>query len=166
MWRYKSPDQPEVMRVLSAFVRERASVARCATGPAEDVEVAMGVLGHRAVERDEGTFMDLHGVCLAGIVMTYINLERADLRGADLSGATFAGMTLTGVDLVGARLVGADLSQAVLVDADLTDAELAGAELTSVRWSEGTSWPVAYEHAITGASTRDGASLVVGPLTL
>lgn len=166
MWRYQSPHQPAVMRALSAFVRDRAPATGCAAKPAEDVEVAMGVLGHRSAARDDGAVMDLHGVCLAGIVMTYINLEHADLAGADLTGATFAGMALTGADLTGARLTSANLSQAVLVDADLTDADLAGADLSDASWSNGTTWPLTYEQAVTDASTRDGSHYVIGPLRL
>jgi hypothetical protein len=166
MWRYESPHQPEVMRVLSAFVRERAPMTGCRAEPAEDVQVAMSVLGHRATEGDEGTVMDLHGVCLARIVMTYINLEHANLADADLTGATFAGMTLTGVDLTGTRLTSANLSQADLTDADLTDADLAGADLTNARWSTGTTWPPAYEQAVEAASTLDGSHYVIGTLRL
>jgi hypothetical protein len=190
MWRYNSPHQPAVMRVLSGFVRKRAPATGCAAEPAkpadpaapaepgkpdkpdkpaepaEDVEVAMSVLGHRATARDEDTVMDLHGVCLAGIVMTYINLEHANLSGADLTGATFAGMRLTDVDLTGARLVSANLGQAVLVDADLTDADLTGADLTKARWSDGTTWPERYEQAVVGASAPDGPDYVIGKLRL
>jgi hypothetical protein len=166
MWRYRSPHQPAVMRALSAFVRSRAPAARCDAEPAEDVEVAMSVLGHRAIARDEDTVMDLHGVCLAGIVMTYINLEHANLGDADLTGATFAGMTLTGVNLSGARLTSTNLSQAALLDADLTDADLAGADLTSARWSDGTVWPPEYEQAVVAASTPDGSYYVIGELRL
>ena len=168
MWGYESPHQPAVMRALSAFVRSRAPAgAGCGDAePAKDVQVAMDVLGHRATARDEDTVMDLHGVCLARIVMTYINLAHANLAGADLTRATFAGMTLTGVDLTGARLTSANLTQAVLVDADLTDADLAGATLTNARWSDGTVWPPRYEPAIDAASSLDGSLHVIGNLTL
>jgi pentapeptide repeat protein len=166
MWRYDSPHQPAVMRALSAFVRARAPATSCAAEPAEDVEVAMSVLGHRATDGDEGTVMDLHGVCLAGLVMTYINLEQADLTDADLTGATLAGMNLTGVTLAGARLASANLSQAVLVDVDFSDADLTGADLSSARWSDGTTWPPEYEGAVVAASTPDGSQFVVSRLTL
>lgn len=168
MWRYRSPHQPEVMRALSAFVRERAPAGEgCGSAePAQDVEVAMSVLAHRDTARDAGTVMDLRGVCLARIILTYINLEQADLTGADLSGATLAGMTLTEANLAGARLVSTNLSQAVLIDADLSDADLTGADLTNARWSNGTIWPPEYEEAVIGASSPDGSQFVVGHLTL
>jgi hypothetical protein len=166
MWRYDSPHQPAVMRALTAFVRSHAPARPCAGEPAEDIEVAMSVLAHRATARDEGTVMDLHGVCLAGLVMTYIDLAHADLAEADLTGVTFAGMTLTGADLTGARLTSANLSQAVLVDADLTDADLTGADLTSVHWSDGTAWPPEHEQAVTAASAPEGSGYVVGALKL
>ncbi|TDV42627.1 pentapeptide repeat-containing protein [Actinophytocola oryzae] len=166
MWRYESPHQPAVMTALSAFVRERSSGGCGHAEPDEDVEVAMSVLGHRAATHDEGTVMDLHGVCLAGIVMTYIDLANANLADADLTGATFAGMALTGVDLRGAHLAATNLRQADLADADLTDADLAGADLTSVRWSDGTEWPQEYAQAVQAASAPDGSGFVIGDLRL
>jgi len=165
MRRYRSPHQPAVMRALSAFVRARATGCGHA-GPAEDVEVALSVLRHRDPARDGGTVMDLHGACLAGIVMTYTNLAPANLRGADLTGATLAGMALSGGNLAGARLTAANLRQSVLAGADLTDADLDGADLSRVRWSDDTQWPPEYEQPVLGASTVDGAGYVIGELRL
>jgi pentapeptide repeat protein len=166
MRRYRSPHQPAVMRALSAFVRARATGRGHAAEPAEDVEVALSVLRHRDPTRDGGAVMDLHGACLAGIVMTYTNLAHADLAGADLTGATLAGMALSGGNLVGARLTAANLRQSVLAGADLTDAELDGADLSRVRWSDDTQWPREYEQPVLGASTIDGSGYVIGELRL
>jgi hypothetical protein len=163
MRRYESPHQPAVMRALSEFVRTSA----CGRGePPEDVEVALSVLRHRDPARDDGTVMDLHGACLAGIVMTYTNLAHADLGDADLTGATLAGMALTGATLTGARLTGANLRQSELADADLTGADLDGAELSSVRWSDDTRWPAEYERLVLAASSVDASDYVIGALRL
>jgi Pentapeptide repeats (8 copies) len=166
MWRYESPHQPEVMTTLSAFVRERTGGGCGPAKPERDVDVAMSVLGHRSAARDEGTVMDLHGACLAGLVLTYINLAHANLSEADLSAATLAGMNLTGVELAGARLASANLGQADLRDADLSDADLTGADLTSARWSDGTIWPPEYEQTVAAASRADGDHFVIGALRL
>jgi hypothetical protein len=165
MRRYRSPHQPAVMRALSGFVRARATDCGHAE-PAEDVDVALSVLRHRDPMRDGGTVMDLHGACLAGIVMTYTNLAHANLSGADLTGATLAGMALSGANLTGARLTAANLRQSVLVGADLTDADLHGADLSRVRWSDDTQWPPEYEQPVLGASTIDGSDYVIGELRL
>ena len=164
MRRYQSPHQPAVMRALSAFVRTRT--ASCGAAPPKDVEVALSVLRHRDPDRDAGTVMDLHGACLAGIVMTYTDLVRANLGDTDLTGATVAGMALTGARLTGARLTGANLRQSVLVDVDLTGADLDGADLSSVRWSDDTRWPPEYEELALAASSVDTDDYVIGELRL
>ena len=136
-------DHPTVMEVLSAFVREHASVPACGTpgvfGPATDVQAALTVLGRRDQARDRDR-LNLEGSCLsnanlvsahlAEALFTSANLTFANLIGADLSGAYLFRADLTDAKLPRANLTGAVLFGANLPGADLGDANLTGADLT------------------------------------
>jgi Pentapeptide repeats (8 copies) len=136
-------DQPTVVEVLGAFVREHsrghdtpppkqgmaeeAAEKPDATAPgtdakprpATDVQAALSVLG-RLPQQPKVSRGDLTGAQLAGA-----NLSGAQLAGADLSGAQLAGANLSG-----AQLADAYLSRAQLEEADLSGAQLVGATLT------------------------------------
>ena len=164
MWQYESPHQPAVMTTLSTFVRERA--ARCGSEPAEDVDLAMTVLGRRELSGDEDTVMDLHDVCLARVELANRDFQRANLSGADLTGAVLVNARFDNADLTGARLTGADLHHAFVVGTDLTDAHLDGTDVSDVRWSDETSWPPEYEQLVLAASSLDAGVHVIGELRL
>jgi uncharacterized protein YjbI with pentapeptide repeats/membrane protein YdbS with pleckstrin-like domain len=145
-------DQPTVMAVLAAFVREQsrgrwppvddqsgADVPPRTTRP--DVQAAVAVIGRRDPKNDRQvvnlnsanlTDADLTGAQLAGAKVNDADLTRADLTGADLTRADLTGADLTGAQLNGADLTGAQLNGADLTGADLTSARLAGAWLPDV----------------------------------
>ncbi len=119
-------DQPTIVEVLAAYVREHAprDPAAASSGPAADVQAALTVLRRRPEHPSEPP-VDLGRTCLNGA-----DLYGARLTGATLTGATLTGATLTRADLAGAKLTGADLAGATLAGADLAGAKLTGAKLT------------------------------------
>jgi uncharacterized protein YjbI with pentapeptide repeats len=137
-------DQATAVEVLSAYVRERASVPSSETellqGPPTDVQAAVTVLGRR-VAPSVGPFPDLAGAQLTRVRLTGANLggsifvgaslHRARLDEADLNGAALGNAQLIDANLIDARLNGASLP-----DADLTGAGLDGASLQSANLYE------------------------------
>jgi hypothetical protein len=144
-------DQPTVMEVLTAFLREhsrehaRSSGANPAPFWPGDVKAAVTVVARRTSRHDRGHIIDLTGANLSNASLLTTNLRGwlfieatltgANLTGADLSYANLYGATLTGADLsyadlTFAKLNSADLTGATLTDADLTDADLTGALLS------------------------------------
>ena len=142
-------DHPQVIEVLTAFIREHASrttanastntppdgtlnddppaIGRVPRTPlATDVQAALTVLGRRMLQHEKDSELALN---LAGAQLTHANLAEASLRHADLCGADLYGADLYGADLSGAHLHGANLSEANLVVADLSGADLRGAIL-------------------------------------
>ena len=151
-------DQPTVVEVLAAFIREHSREPWPQPGPDDDdgedlarltrpdVQAAATVLGRRDRERD------VRRIDLSGANLSHANLggeiprtvfrasavlgadfRDADFRHADLSGANLAQTNLVGADLTGACLIGADLTGAVLDWAVLNSADLAGAVLANAR---------------------------------
>ena len=110
-------DQPTVVAVLCAFVRDHANAATAKSSrpsappytspvpslPPTDIQAALTVVGTRSIAYDGS--------------ITVVDFTRADLSGADLTGANLTGADLTGADLTGADLTGADLHGAVLTEA-------------------------------------------------
>ncbi|MCX5263589.1 pentapeptide repeat-containing protein [Streptomyces sp. NBC_00199] len=153
-------DQPTVISVLSAYLRQHAStpVGGAKRAPAEsgdppspraDVQAVMTALGHRRVDRDQGTPVDLNHTALRGVQLAsessviqlrWANLSKADLsnstlsnvdlRNSSLDEANLSGATLTASRLDRASLWRADLSYADLSDSHLSGATLSGANLT------------------------------------
>jgi uncharacterized protein YjbI with pentapeptide repeats len=142
-------DHPQVIEVLTAYVREHASRATANAGTstqpegrstrtddpsvsfpraalATDVQAALTVLGRRTLQHEKDSEPALN---LVGAQLTKANLAEASLRHADLRGADLYGADLYGADLSGAHLHGANLSEANLVVADLSGADLRGAIL-------------------------------------
>ena len=120
-------DQPTVIAVLCAFVRDHASTATAnppatpqtssaTSQPSTDVQAALTVVVTRNTAHDGST--------------TVVDFTRADLSGADLTGAGLSGADLTSADLSGADLTGANLSGANLTDVDFSGASLSSADLT------------------------------------
>ncbi len=150
-------DQPTVMEVLTAFIREHshdqwppldpgAEERKRSTRP--DILAAFTVVGRRAVEHDIQP-IDLHGAFLSGARLRAVDLRGARLRDAHVSGArrmrprtaasirarlraTEVRMRPRGAVLSGADLAHADLSGAHLSYVDLNGAHLSYADLSSV----------------------------------
>lgn len=149
-------DQPAVIQVLAAFVREQAPRKDAPTGrsaafraPAIDVQTALSVLDTRNLAADDGILVDLDDTDLANanlddaslrdVTLNFADLSGSDLFSADLTDATLleanlsnaavGDTNLSGVRLTGANLAGADLNHANLAAADLNSADLRGAVL-------------------------------------
>ena len=150
-------DQPTIVEVLAAFVRDNANKRpspnpsqmpsatpdlRAALGqrPA-DILAAVTVLGRRDTRHDMSkhpvdlSFANFAGLNLIAVNMTGMDLKFASLNGAVLNGANLTSAILAGADLTHARLRAADLTCAVLWNANLTGADLSGANLTHVDMS-------------------------------
>jgi len=153
-------DQPTVVEVLAAFIREHSHELWPRPGPDDDddedlvrltrpdVQAAATVLGRRDRERDVRR-IDLSGANLSradlgGEVSRTVfrasavlgaDFRDADFRHADLFGANLAQTNLVGADLTGARLIGANLTGVVLDRALLNSADLTGAILTNARYA-------------------------------
>jgi hypothetical protein len=157
-------DQPTVIAVLCAFVRDRSMPTRKPHKPPSslraDIQAAVTVVGARNPKNDgrkigrgfdpTATFVDFNHAQLANGELSGLNFSGADFTGANLAGAHLArtGLAdayLVGANLHGARLIRADFDGANLARADLTDADLrssyslnntdlAGADLTRAKW--------------------------------
>jgi uncharacterized protein YjbI with pentapeptide repeats len=170
-------DQPTVMEVLTAFVREHSREPwpppdsprttwitwrgrfRAGGRPQErftrpDIQAAATVLGRRDARRDMQP-IHLHGADLTG----------ADLRDANLGGADFTEATLRDADLTGANLAGADLRDADLTRADLTEATPRRADLGGADLTEATLRSVDLRGADLHATTLTSATLTRADLT-
>jgi uncharacterized protein YjbI with pentapeptide repeats len=143
-------DQPAVVAVLCAFVRNRANTAAAESSPIRlasiltpaDIQAALTVVGTRNTAHDgSATVVDLTCAYLSGACLSRALLSGAYLSGANLSCALFSGANLTGAYLTGANLTAADLtsgrftgahfSRADLSSADLSGAFFCGADLAS-----------------------------------
>jgi hypothetical protein len=152
-------DHPQVVEVLTAFVREHARYrpndSRAATTSSErgqgdeaaqpdeaetprlaaGVQAVMDVLARRDVSQDQPDHR--------------LKLDRTDLRrlvldakeGGRLKKANLAGAHLEGADLEGVYLDGADLGRAHLEGANLGRAHLEGAILGGAHYDDATTWP-------------------------
>ncbi|MER7959026.1 pentapeptide repeat-containing protein [Streptomyces sp. NPDC096030] len=152
-------DQPTIVAVLSAYVREHApdpKGAQTEAGhrPSTDIQAAATVLATRNPDPDADAVVDLQSSDLRGVrlehphlgsanlaysdlrfaVFSHADLSNAHIGHASLSGADLADSQLSEVDLRGATLTGtrlmrSDLRKADLTGAELDDARLAGANL-------------------------------------
>lgn len=134
-------DQPAVVEVLSAFVREHAplpaadvvnyptrfqpsrpAAISADTVPSIDVQTALTVLAGRDSSQDQGAIVDLdntdlNGASLEGAQLEDANLQGAFLADADLADSHFADANLQDSNLYDADLLHADLSRAFLQNA-------------------------------------------------
>jgi hypothetical protein len=126
-------DQPTVIAVLCAFVRDQAPApAKPLTLPAAisyrqptDIQAALTVVATRDTAHDtRATVVDLENGQLAAAQLDSGHLSRADLIGADLGFASLTSADLHGAELNAADLNGADLFRADLRSADFTEANL------------------------------------------
>jgi uncharacterized protein YjbI with pentapeptide repeats len=156
-----SRDQPAILQVLTAFVREHAPLASATPTPARsaqapgtdaqaphlaiDVQTALTVLGTRDPTHDQGATVDLHQTDLENASLSHASLNNANLFGANLNNANLDHASLNNANLFGASLEAnlqdaslhgasldaADLNHATLNGADLTGASLFNARLSS-----------------------------------
>ncbi|KOG27417.1 hypothetical protein ADK34_15620 [Streptomyces viridochromogenes] len=147
-------DQPTIVAVLSAYVREHAPDPKGAhTGvdhrPPTDIQAAVNVLAGRNPDPDADAVVDLQFSDLRAVRLDHPRLGNADLAYSDLrfavlshadlskahvshtslNGADLADSQLSEADLRGSTLIGSRLMRSDLRRADLTGAELAGARL-------------------------------------
>ncbi len=111
-----------IMEILTAYVRERASVRKNPAlkepprQPAPDIQAALDVIGRRRHSYNDGESQRL-------------DLRGTDLRRVNLAGAKFAGAILSEVHLEEANLAGIRLEDAILREAHLERANLTQAEM-------------------------------------
>jgi uncharacterized protein YjbI with pentapeptide repeats len=131
-------DQPTIIEVLAAFIRNKVNKRKVPTFPPSfesaqrpdtDVLAAFTVLGRRNASHDAGHYVDLSRTNLTSLMLWGIDLVAVDLTYADLRGADLTGAKLAGAGLAIAKLTGASLSDADLVGADLSGADMSGANL-------------------------------------
>jgi hypothetical protein len=147
-------DHPQVVEVLTAFVREHApwparstssaSVGRSPEGSQDelsaDVQAAMSVIARRDVSKDRpGTALDLMRTDLRGLSLGKLPLpgglqpteigDPIDLHGALLLDANLGEAFLRKANLRDAKFVETDLRLADLSDADLRNAMFVRADL-------------------------------------
>jgi uncharacterized protein YjbI with pentapeptide repeats len=153
LMRDSSTDQPTIVEVLAAYIRQHAPPASLdeakrresarsgiiADSPDADVQAALTVLRRRTAVAAEN-LIDLTGTHLAGANLDGANLTGAWLIGANLTRAWLSEANLTGADLeanlAGAHLRGANLAGANLDKANLAYAILNKANLTGAYLSE------------------------------
>ena len=165
-------DQPTVVAVLCAFVRDNGSAAAAKSAhpsasphissapspPPTDIKAALTVVGTRNIAHDGSTTVfdltnvDLSGMNLTGEPLTGANLTGADLTGADLTGADLTRADLTRADLAGAYLLFANLAGAFLLDANLAGAYLTGANLTGANLTGAKGLPPGIPRSPTGST--------------
>jgi len=163
-------DQPTVVAVLCAFVRDHANAAtvkppplppfpHTRSGPSQvptDIQAAITVVGTRNTAYDGSTTV---------VDFTNVDLSGMNLRGEPFFGANLAGANLAGADLFGANLINASLFDANLAYADLIHANLTGAYLFSADLTQAALFGAYLTDAnLTGASLT-GASLTGANLT-
>lgn len=142
-------DQPTVVSVLCAYVRDHSKLPRPdpSGGPrvlpvTADVQAALAVVGSRDPANDgKSTVVDLSSTdlmdadlvgadlvdaTLVGANLTDANLNHANLNHAKLGGANLYHTNLGIADLSNADLDGTNLSAAQLSSADLSSADLSG----------------------------------------
>ena len=156
-------DQPTVIAVLCAFVRDRNMPAsRLAT----DIQAALTVVDARNTANDGATtVVDLDRAELAGGQLDHGNLIRAYLAFADLTDANLAGAYLTGANLNYAKLSGAGLTKAHLIRAELHDANLTHAALDDAKLSDVELYNSNLSHAYLAGSDLTRADLSFANLT-
>jgi hypothetical protein len=152
-----------IMEVVTAFVRERASVTKNQppTEPplrlAPDIQAALDVIGRRRHTYRDGESQRL-------------DLRKTDLRRANVAGAKLAGAILSEVRLEEANLAGIGLEEAILRAAhlehsNLTDARMQGAFLLNTSLQGARLRNAKLQGAFLGGARFDGADLLGADLT-
>jgi hypothetical protein len=138
-------DQPTIVEVLSAFIRNnarpRTTTAPVMPGaggmtlprPETDVLGALTVLARRDTRHDAPKqATDLSRTDLSNLDLRQVDLHGANLVASDLHGSSLRAVDLTGANLAIADFSGADLTAANLAGAQMFFTDLAGADLTEV----------------------------------
>jgi hypothetical protein len=140
-------DQPTVMAVLAAFVREHSHdpdahrpIPRRPEQPAQaperhrlrtDLKAALVVIGRRDHEQDRDR-IDLMAAALSQVRLSDADLSQANLSRADLSHARLRNTDFSNTNLSRADLSRSDLCGANLTGANLTDTDLRGTNLSGI----------------------------------
>ncbi len=177
-------DQPTIMEVLAAYIREHAPPAMLdeaktadsptlPSSPDADVQAALTVLRRRTAVAAENP-IDLTGTHLAGadaaakprhVDLGRANLTRVDLGRANLTRARLFGANLTRAQLGGADLTRVDLGGALLTDANLGDVNLTGAILGGADLTGARLYGADLTLAWLGKADLAGAHVTRGALT-
>jgi hypothetical protein len=157
--RDSADDHPQVMEVLTAFIRDHAPWPPSAPSseqftpadvtasgriveerPETDVQAILTVLGRRNRAHDpEGRrALDLRATDLRGASLSGLHLGNADLSGAHLEGAWLFVAHLEGARLYRVTLTSAWLNNVHLERADLANAQLPSANLLSAHLEHAT----------------------------
>lgn len=168
------PDQPAVVDVLTAFVRDHApkGAGKCvdakrtpeypADAPNADVQAAVEAIGRRDPTYDRTDQVpNLSNACLVAAQLMTLKLrgpmllDGTDLRGANLDEVDLRQASLVDTNLAGAILTCADLTEAILAHVDLTEAFLSHAILTRADLREATlAGAELHDATLTGADLR------------
>ncbi|MGW0942592.1 pentapeptide repeat-containing protein [Streptomyces sp. NPDC002623] len=145
-------EQPAIVKILSAYVRERAKMPVKATADrlrkdpkthaAEDVQAALDVLGSRTQVVDGEPFINLRDTFLVGADLYGLDFADADLQGADLSRADMRECEFQYVWFNNARM-----EETLLSSGNFTEAEFIGTDLSGA-WLDGA---YLYRANLTGA---------------
>jgi hypothetical protein len=147
-------DQPAVVAVLCAFVRDHAKITNsnlARPAPPADIQGALTVVVTRDTAYDSSaTVVDFSGT----------DLEGAQLADADLTGVDLAGATLDFADLQDASLERANLTNAFLGNTDLSGADLTAGDLAGA-YLEGAAFENAsMERTVLGSADFDDSDFV------
>ncbi len=152
-----------IMEILTAFVRERASVTKNQPPKepplrlAPDIQAALDVMGRRrhTYQDGESQRLDLRGT----------DLRRVNLAGAKLAGAILSEVRLEEANLAGISLEEAILRAAHLEHSNLTEAKMQGAFLLNTRLNGARLRNANLQGAFLGGARFDGAELLGADLT-
>lgn len=171
-------DQPTVMEVLAAFIREHSQEERpppahepsadSERGPRPDVQAAFNVIARRNPrhDRQDDVIVEMpglrmitrHGPSLFGADLSNTSLNGANLTGADLSDANLHGANLIGANLTNTYLRGVDLTDAFLPMANLSGANLDRANLTNASLTGADLSDANLTDAVFNGAQLDGAT--------
>jgi uncharacterized protein YjbI with pentapeptide repeats len=177
-------DHPQVVEVLTAYVREHARLPEEADDPEEvpggvttDVQAALTVLARRRTAHEaDAPRLDLACTDLRGARLARASFDGADLQGAWLTAADFSGASMRLAVLNSCRLehatfssaclAHADLSKALLRETDLADANLTDATMRGTRLNDAFLYKADLSRANLTRAVLDGADFDQAVLTL
>jgi hypothetical protein len=161
-------DHPQVVEVLTAYVREHAVVDRDVDDPKwlgkpdTDVQAVLTVLGRRNLshETEPPPWLNLPHTKLDRAMLFQARFRRVGLRGASLRKAyliraDLSEAHLAAADLRAADLRGADLSGSELRGANLLETNLRDADLRDAWYDDTTAWPEGFDPRGAGARLED-----------
>lgn len=170
-------DQPTVVAVLCAFVRDHASVtvikpahsspntSPTSSGhPAIDIQAALTVVGIRNIANDGPAVVDFTGANLTGANLAHADFYRsimmdANLSGVDLTNARLGGADLYHVNFTKATIFGTDLTGAVAQHSELRGAGFVAANLSHADFSDSNFTGATFYQANLTDAVFSGANL-------